>query len=180
MSAASPALEVGAWVAGAWHTGVNPMPVVDVDDGSIVAFATSTSPALLQQAIKSAKAAAPALAALPSHARGEVLMRAAARVESERGIFAQWICREGVKTIREAELEAARCVRTLRLCAGLVEGPLGETLPLDTRPGLEGRMGAWYRRPSGTVVAITPFNDPLNLVAHKVGPAIAVGAPVLL
>ena len=180
MSATPVALKVDAWVAGTWHAEIDPMPIVDVDDGSIVALATSTSPTLLQEAIAAAKTAAPALAALPSYSRREVLLRAAARVESERSTFAQWICREGVKTIREAELEAARCVRTLRLCAGLADGPLGETLPLDTRPGLEGRIGAWFQRPSGTVVAITPYNDPLNLVAHKIGPAIAVGAPVIL
>jgi glyceraldehyde-3-phosphate dehydrogenase (NADP+) len=94
--------------------------------------------------------------------------------------FARTIAREGIKTIREARKEVSRCIDTLRISAEESRRLTGETIQFDQRPGSEGRWGYYILEPVGIVGAITPFNDPLNLVAHKVGPAIAAGNAVVV
>jgi glyceraldehyde-3-phosphate dehydrogenase (NADP+) len=112
--------------------------------------------------------------------RAQVLFKTAAIVSENLEGFAQIIAREGSKTIREARKEASRCVNTLTVSAEESKRILGETIPFDSFPGGEKRRGYYYRFPIGVVLAITPFNDPLNLVAHKLGPAIAAGNSVIL
>jgi glyceraldehyde-3-phosphate dehydrogenase (NADP+) len=117
---------------------------------------------------------------MPAHERISLLRRAAEIVEARGHAFAELIAREGVKTIREARTEVARCVETLRLSAEEARRIAGQTIPFDQRPGSERRVGYWVRQPVGVVAAITPFNDPLNLVAHKVGPAVAAGNAIVV
>ncbi len=112
--------------------------------------------------------------------RGEVLRRTAEIVRGDLEEFARLIAREGSKTIREARKEAERCVNTLTVSAEEAKRIMGETIPFDSFPGGENRRGFYYRFPIGVVLAITPFNDPLNLVAHKLGPAFAAGNSVVL
>lgn len=112
--------------------------------------------------------------------RAQVLFKTAALVSENLEDFATIIAREGSKTIREARKEASRCVNTLMVSAEESKRILGETIPFDSFPGGEKRRGYYYRFPIGVVLAITPFNDPLNLVAHKLGPAIAAGNSVIL
>jgi glyceraldehyde-3-phosphate dehydrogenase (NADP+) len=116
----------------------------------------------------------------PTHARYEVLMRAAARLDADRDGYARTIALEGSKTIREARREPVRCVNLLRLAAEAGRRLAGETLPFDSRVGSENRVGYYFRFPVGVVGAITPFNDPLAMVCHKVGPALAGGNAVVL
>ncbi len=117
---------------------------------------------------------------LSVHERAQVLHRTAEIVHVNSEEFARLIAREGSKTIREARKEVGRCVNTLTISAEEAKRILGETIPFDSFPGGEGRRGFYYRFPVGVVLAITPFNDPLNLVAHKLGPAIAAGNSVVL
>ncbi len=117
---------------------------------------------------------------LPVHKRIEILYRAARIVRDRQEEFARTIATEGSKTIREARKEASRCVDTLTISAEEARRVAGETIPFDSRPGSENRLGYYYRFPIGIIAAITPFNDPLNLVAHKVGPAIAGGNAVVV
>jgi glyceraldehyde-3-phosphate dehydrogenase (NADP+) len=112
--------------------------------------------------------------------RAQVLFKTAAIVSENIEDFAVIIAREGSKTIREARKEASRCVNTLMVSAEESKRILGETIPFDSFPGGENRRGYYYRFPIGVILAITPFNDPLNLVAHKLGPAIAAGNSVIL
>jgi acyl-CoA reductase-like NAD-dependent aldehyde dehydrogenase len=116
----------------------------------------------------------------PVHKRIEILYRAAQIVRGRQEEFARIIATEGSKTIREARKEASRCVDTLTISAEEARRVAGETIPFDSRPGSENRLGYYYRFPIGIIAAITPFNDPLNLVAHKVGPGIAGGNAVVL
>jgi glyceraldehyde-3-phosphate dehydrogenase (NADP+) len=116
----------------------------------------------------------------PTHARYDVLTRAAARIEADLEGYARTIAREGSKTIREARREPVRCVTLLRLAAEEGRRLAGETLPFDSRPGSENRVGYYFRFPVGVVGAITPFNDPLAMACHKVGPALAGGNAVVL
>jgi glyceraldehyde-3-phosphate dehydrogenase (NADP+) len=117
---------------------------------------------------------------LPVHERISILSRAAEILRSRQEEFARTIATEGSKTIREARKEASRCVDTITISAEEARRIVGETIPFDSRPGSENRVGYYYRFPIGIIAAITPFNDPLNLVAHKVGPAIAGGNAVVL
>lgn len=117
---------------------------------------------------------------LPVHRRISVLYRTAEIVRSRQEEFARTIATEGSKTIREARKEVSRCVDTITISAEEARRIVGETIPFDSRIGSENRVGYYCRFPIGIIVAITPFNDPLNLVAHKVGPAIAAGNSVVL
>jgi glyceraldehyde-3-phosphate dehydrogenase (NADP+) len=116
----------------------------------------------------------------PTHARYDLLMRTAARIEADLEGYARTIALEGSKTIREARREPARCVTLLRLAAEEGRRLAGETLPFDSRVGSENRVGYYFRFPVGVVGAITPFNDPLAMACHKVGPALAGGNAVVL
>jgi glyceraldehyde-3-phosphate dehydrogenase (NADP+) len=112
--------------------------------------------------------------------RAQILFKTAKIVESRLEEYARTISREGSKTIREARKEARRCVNTLTISAEEAKRIQGETIPFGSFPGGEKRRGYYERVPIGVVLAITPFNDPLNLVAHKLGPAVAAGNSVIL
>lgn len=117
---------------------------------------------------------------LPVHKRTDILYKTAQLLNEKLEEFAVTIATEASKTIKEARGEAKRCVNTLTVSAEEVKRISGETLPFDSFPGAENRIGYYYRFPIGVILAITPFNDPLNLVAHKLGPAIAGGNSVVL
>ncbi|MGR3815174.1 MAG: aldehyde dehydrogenase family protein [Cognatishimia activa] len=119
-------------------------------------------------------------AAMPRHQRASILENAAHAVSERSEHFAQAIVAESGKTIRQALKEVDRCVNTLTLSAEEAKRIAGNEIPFDSYPGLEDRFGYFTKEPAGIVLAITPFNDPLNLVAHKVGPAIAAGCACLL
>jgi len=117
---------------------------------------------------------------LPTHTRVDILYKTAQYVQDRFEDFAKTIASEGSKTIREARKEVSRCINTITLSAEEARRISGETIPFDSVPGSENRTGYYYRFPIGVIAAITPFNDPLNLVAHKLGPAIAGGNSVVL
>jgi len=154
--------------------------VLNPQDGSFVGEVHSANIADAQRAIEIAAAAAGIAKKLPAHVRMSVLNQVADALFQQKELFAQMIAREGIKTINEARKEATRCVDTLRISAEEVRRLTGETIAFDQAPGSENKFGYYKRLPLGVVVAITPFNDPLNLVAHKIGPAIAAGNAVIL
>ena len=117
---------------------------------------------------------------LSRHERARVLETCASLVERDREAFAALVVAEAGKTIRQARKEVLRCVNTLKLSADEARRNGGEVVPFDAWSGSEDRQGWFTREPLGIVVAITPYNDPLNLVAHKLGPAIAGGNAVIL
>jgi glyceraldehyde-3-phosphate dehydrogenase (NADP+) len=117
---------------------------------------------------------------MPVYQRISILYKTAEIIRSRQEDFSRTIATEGSKTIREARKEVSRCIDTMTISAEEARRIVGETLPFDSRQGSENRIGYYYRFPIGIIVAITPFNDPLNLVAHKVGPAIAGGNSVVL
>jgi acyl-CoA reductase-like NAD-dependent aldehyde dehydrogenase len=117
---------------------------------------------------------------LPLATRAAVLERTARLVERDREHLAHLIAVEAAKPITAARTEVERCVETLRFSAAEARTAHDRTLPLDAHPAGLGAIGFVRREPIGVVAAITPFNFPLNLVAHKLGPAIAAGCPVVL
>lgn len=119
-------------------------------------------------------------AALPVHVRATALDHVARRIEERCEELARLITAENGKPIRWARAEAARAASVFRLAAQNARTWSGEVQRLDTEVAAEGRLAYTVRVPRGPILAITPFNFPLNLVAHKVAPAIAVGAPVVV
>ncbi|MBX3459461.1 MAG: aldehyde dehydrogenase family protein [Planctomycetes bacterium] len=131
-------------------------------------------------ALSAAWHARPAMARMSSGAREAALLTLAEGVQRREEEFAQMMTAETGKPISLCRGEVSRSINTLRLSAEEAKRPGGEVIPLDTLPAGEGRYGVIRRFPKGIVVAITPFNFPLNLVAHKIGPAIAAGCPFIL
>lgn len=131
-------------------------------------------------ATRKARAAFASWARTPAHRRSEILRAAAQSIEARKSDLAQLIARESGKALKYAAAEVARCVETLTFSAEEAKRIHGETIPLDASAAGEDRMGFFLRTPAGVVAAITPFNFPLNLVAHKLGPALAAGNTVVL
>jgi acyl-CoA reductase-like NAD-dependent aldehyde dehydrogenase len=118
--------------------------------------------------------------AMPAHERAAILDRAAVALAEHREQFAQSIATEAAKPIKTARVEADRAVDTFRFSAAVARTMAGEMIPLDASAAGVGKLGFVQRVPIGVVAAISPFNFPLNLVAHKLAPAIAAGCPVVL
>jgi glyceraldehyde-3-phosphate dehydrogenase (NADP+) len=176
-SAGTAARDYELLVDGVWRRSADTIDVVNPFDGERVARIASATPADATGAID---AAHEALATpFPAHARYDILMRAADRVEAQQEEYAWAIASEGSKTIREARREPPRAATILRLCAAEARQISGQTLPFDSRPGSENRVGYYVRCPVGVVVAIMPFNDPLAVATHKIGPALAAGNAVV-
>jgi len=154
------------------------MPVVDPETVEEIARVPSATVADVDTAITGASAALEHR--LPAHERSRILAAAADELERKAEEAARLIATEGIKTIREARIEADRAVNTMRLSAEEAKRVTGETLGFDQYPSGASRMGLMVREPLGIIGAITPFNDPLNLVAHKIGPALAAGNAVIL
>lgn len=167
-------------VGGSWQETAEVIEVRNPQDDSLVDTVPSASPAQMRQAIGCAVVGGRRWRAAATHERIRVLLAAAETIDDESEEFARTIALEGIKTIREARKEVARCVQTLRISAEEARRLHGETIRFDQSPGGERRRGFWTRAPIGVVGAITPFNDPLNLVAHKVGPALAAGNAVIV
>lgn len=134
----------------------------------------------VQEAVTSAKKAMKKMNTLTAYDRATILEKVAQIMDERREEFAEIIAKEAAKPIRAARGEVDRTVLTYKFAAEEAKRIYGETLPLDAAPGADGRIAYTIRKPIGVIGAITPFNFPLNLVAHKVGPAIAAGNTVVL
>lgn len=167
-------------INGEWTSLKNQMNVVDPYDNQVIDTVPVASRDDMDQAIGYAVEGAKTAAAMATHRRCEILRNVAEALLADSESFAQIIAREGIKTIREARGEVRRCVETLRVASEEARNIVGETINFDQMPGSENRIGHYVRNPVGIIAAITPFNDPLNLVAHKIGPAIAAGNAVIL
>ncbi|UUL76084.1 aldehyde dehydrogenase family protein [Pseudarthrobacter sp. Fe7] len=154
--------------------------VLNPYDGTVVGTVPLTSPEDVDAVISTARAGAVQARALSRHRRGKLLDDAASVIQARREDFAQTVTAESGKTIRQARKEVLRAINTLRLSAAEARRNAGETVPFDSYEGSEDRIGWYTREPLGIIAAITPYNDPLNLVAHKVGPALAGGNAVIL
>jgi acyl-CoA reductase-like NAD-dependent aldehyde dehydrogenase len=148
-------------------------------DHSVIGEIPSQTAADVDRAVAIATAALRA-GALPLWKRAQILDTAAVRLAARRDEFAEIIAREAAKPIKTARIEAERAVGTFQFAAAEARKLSGEMIPLDAIPAGEGKLGFTLRVPIGVVGAIAPFNFPLNLVVHKVAPAIAAGCPVVL
>jgi acyl-CoA reductase-like NAD-dependent aldehyde dehydrogenase len=149
-------------------------------DQGLVGRATVATRADARQAVNHAVASLRRTRALPRWKRREILEDVAAALIEQKERFAQLIVAETGKPLRLARAEVDRAVLTFKTAAEETARLGGESIPLDLAEGNEGRWGLVQRFPVGPVLAITPFNFPLNLVAHKLAPAMAAGCPVIL
>ncbi len=163
-----------------WVDRPDTIEVRDPFDNSLIDTVPSANAEDVQTALATAYRARETARKMTTYERSQVLLATAAIVADNLEDFAQTIAREGSKTINEARGEARRTVNTLTISGEEAKRLVGETIPFDSFPGGEVRRGYFERVPIGVVLAITPFNDPLNLVAHKLGPAIAGGNSVIL
>jgi acyl-CoA reductase-like NAD-dependent aldehyde dehydrogenase len=131
-------------------------------------------------AVRRAAAAFEAWSATPAHARSAILLGAAQRIAARRDEFSALIAREAGKAWKHSAGEVARSIETFTFAAEEAKRIHGETVPMDASAFGEKRVGFYLRSALGVVAAITPFNFPLNLVAHKVGPALAAGNTIVL
>lgn len=155
-------------------------PVRSPYTGETIGSVCLTPADAVDEVLRRARAGRTTARALSRAARAAVLDGAARLIEERAESFARLIVSEAGKTLVQARKETARAVNTLRLSAAEARRNAGEVVPFDAYAGSEGRTGWFTREPLGIIVAVTPYNDPLNLVAHKLGPAIAGGNAVVL
>ncbi|WP_347929749.1 aldehyde dehydrogenase family protein [Pseudomonas helvetica] len=158
----------------------NQIDVLNPFDGSVVGAVADVCMTQVPQLLEQGRKGAQASAGLPRYLRARILEQAALSIERDARAFSRLIVDEAGKTLKQAEKEVKRCINTLKLSAQEATRNAGEVLPFDAYEGSESRQGWFSREPLGLIVAITPYNDPLNLVAHKLGPAIAGGNAVIL
>jgi len=168
------------FIGGRWVGGGPEVEVRNKYTGEVLATLPTARREDVDAAIAAAEEAAPVMAGMPAHRRGEILARAAAMIREQKEEIARLIAMEAGKALKYARVEVDRAVSTFTIAAEEAKRIHGETVPLDAVPAGEGYFGFYVRKPVGVVAAITPFNFPLNLVAHKVAPAIAAGNAVVL
>ncbi len=135
---------------------------------------------IISEAISSAEEAAPKMRQLPAHRIADILQKTAQLLTERETLLAECIAREAGKPIKTARGEVKRAVHTFELGSTEALRLYGETIPLDHKPHGENRFAMVQRFPRGVIAAITPFNFPLNLVAHKLAPALAARNTVVL
>ncbi|WP_457963634.1 aldehyde dehydrogenase family protein [Arthrobacter sp. D1-29] len=169
----------GAFLEGRWQTADLTLEVRDPEDGVLLGRVCTSTPEDVERAIAHIRRHLEA-GEWPLRTRRQALEKAVLLLGEQAERFANIIASESSKTITEAEREVRRCAETLRLSAAAAGELAGETLGFEDSMAGAGKIGWYSRKPVGIVAAITPFNDPLNLVAHKLGPALIGGNGVLL
>jgi acyl-CoA reductase-like NAD-dependent aldehyde dehydrogenase len=167
-------------IGGEWIGSGDPLEVKNKYDGSTVGVLPTASREDLDKAIEAAERAEDLMAEMPAYKRAEILLKTAALLRERSDDLAKTIAAEAGKALKFARAEVDRAVSTFTIASEEAKRLHGETIPLDAVPAGEGYFGFWTRRPVGVIAAISPFNFPLNLVAHKVAPAIASGNTIVL
>ncbi|HEU4684286.1 MAG TPA: aldehyde dehydrogenase family protein [Nitrospira sp.] len=167
-------------IGGQWRQGEAAAAVHDPFTGKVLAEVSQGGQAEVEAAIQSTVEGAVAMGALPSHARYQILQKIAGSIYDRRDEFAKLMTSESGKPISDAKREVNRAVQTFTVAAEEARRLPGEVIPLDWTPGTDSYLGILRRFPIGPVLGITPFNFPLNLVAHKVAPALAAGNAICI
>jgi len=168
------------WLAGKPATGVEDFDVHSPYDGSLVGVVSVPTAQQVEQAVQAAVDVGAAARRTSAAQRAAALHHVADQLVARADEVARLITAENGKPLKWARGEAARGASTFRWAAEEARRWNGELMRLDTEPSAAGRMGVIRRFPIGPILGIAPFNFPLNLVAHKVAPALAVGAPIIL
>src|SRR4051812_41132779 len=156
------------------------LEVTDKYTGKVAFRCAQADAKTIDAGIQGAVEAAEPMARLPSYARQAVLQHCVDRFKERFDELAYALCVEAGKPIKDSEGEATRLIDTFRIAAEESVRMTGEVQPLDISPRAKGYQGIWKRVPIGPCSFISPFNFPLNLAAHKIAPAIAVGCPFVM
>ena len=168
------------YIAGEWMESSNPLPVVNPYDGKTFTQTYLADSSQIETALSRAEASFSQTRRLASYQRAEICEKVARKINDLAEEFAKLIVLEAGKPLTDARREVGRGAAVFTDAAAETRRLGGDLLPMDLMPGSEGRFGLYRRFPLGPIFAVTPFNFPLNLVAHKVAPAIASGCPFLL
>jgi acyl-CoA reductase-like NAD-dependent aldehyde dehydrogenase len=168
------------YIAGDWRTGEGTLDVQSPWDDSVVATLGVPTDADVEEAVQKAADTFRESQHLPTHVRSEALMHISRCIGERVDEMGELVAREGGKPVKWATIEVTRAISTFRWAAEESRRMNGEFLSLDTEASLGSRAGIIRRFPFGPVLGISPFNFPVNLVAHKVAPALAVGAPIVI
>jgi acyl-CoA reductase-like NAD-dependent aldehyde dehydrogenase len=168
------------YLAGEAKTPNHDLEVTDKYTGKVATRVAMADPATIDAAIAAAVEAAEPMAALPAYERQAVLSHCVARFKERFDELAYSLCVEAGKPINDSRGEVTRLIDTFRIAAEESVRITGEVQPLDISPRAKGYQGIWKRVPIGPCSFISPFNFPLNLAAHKIAPALAVGCPFVM
>lgn len=169
-----------AWIAGRAEQSGQTLPVYHPYDGDQIATVCVPSADQVERAVAAAVEVTQQLRTTPAHVRAAALDHVSRGLAERAEEIAEMITAENGKPLRWANVEVSRASSTFRFAAEEARRFTGELQRLDTDRGAEGRLAVVRRVPRGPVLGIAPFNFPLNLVAHKVAPAIAAGAPIIV
>jgi len=167
-------------INGEWVGGGTMLEVKNKYNGQLIGTLPLASSETLDAAIAAAERAEDIMANMPAFKRADILLKTAALLRERADDLARTIAAEAGKALKFARAEVDRAQSTFTIAAEEAKRLHGETFPLDAVPAGEGYFGFFTRRPVGVIAAISPFNFPLNLVAHKVAPAIASGNTLVL
>lgn len=165
-------------IDGRWEDSEDRTDVHNPYDNSVIGTTARARPEQVTRAIDAARAAH-RTGPPPAHERAAILDRARTLMATRADELTRTIAEEAGKPVKTAAVEVARCQDTLLFTAVEIRKLAGKMVPLDASSNGEGKLGFTIQRPKGVVAAITPFNFPLNLVAHKLAPAFAAGCPVM-
>jgi len=168
------------FLAGQWRDKPDHIKVLNPYDGTVIDTVPKAEAEDVDRALAGAVEGARIMRAIPGYERFQILRRAADIIGERSEKLGRLISTEEGKTLAEGVFEVTRAAETMELSAEEAKRIGGETLPLDGAPGGAGKLGFTLRVPCGVVAAISPFNFPLNLVCHKVGPALAAGNAVVI
>lgn len=168
------------YLSGSWQERDEKIEVLNPFDGQVVDTVPKATGQDVEDALDSAVKGAAEMRKLTGYARYEILNRTTALLRERAEDFARTLSSEEGKTLKEARLEVDRASQTLEISSEEAKRLSGEVLPLEGSKDVQNRLGFTLRVPCGVVAAIAPFNFPLNLVCHKVGPALAAGNSVVL
>lgn len=167
-------------INGEWRVGKDYFDVKNPYDGSFLDHVPLSTKKDVEDAIESAKNAFTVMSEMPAYKKSVILSNTSKIIESAKREIAELITRESGKAIKYSIAEVERSIQTFQFAAEEAKQIHGETIPMDASPNSEKRFAFYQPFPIGIIGAITPFNFPLNLVAHKVAPAIASGNSVIL
>ncbi len=168
------------YLAGRWVESPDVLPVTNPAADKPAGATYTATAEQYEEAVQAAVSAFELTRRLPAYERGAILRSISAGIHDRRAELGRLMTLESGKPIRDALVEVDRAVLTFRLGAEEAERLYGEVIPLDLMPSSKGRLGITRRFPLGPIAAISPFNFPLNLAAHKLAPAIAAGNSIVL
>jgi acyl-CoA reductase-like NAD-dependent aldehyde dehydrogenase len=167
-------------IGGEWTTGAETGTIASPHSGETIASFASAGPDDLETAIENAAAAKDTMRKVPRYELAACLRQIAQSISARKEEFTRSIIAESAKPVVYARGEVERAIATFSFAAGEAERFVGEVVPVDTQPAGKHKTGRTLQIPRGVVYGITPFNFPLNLVAHKVAPALASGNAIII